>query len=279
MRDSLQVATQGPDIRAVVLWRGVTMLDVSMKRAAYSPHRHDRYAIGITSAGTLAFQFRGEQHYAGKGVGHILHPDELHDGRGLGPIQTSYRTLYISPSLIQNALGGKQLPFVKNPVIASSKMQRLMYRCLAFPIESRDDLHELDFNYEVMTLLESCAKERSTTSTPVAVHELSRIRELIREDPRIRWPMEEYERITGLDRWSIARQFRSLFGTSPSHYRVMRRLDLALKLIEAPMRISHAAQEAGFADQSHLARSFKAAYGFPLSVWVRHRTVLGACPN
>ena len=68
-------------------------------------------------------------------------------------------------------------------------------------------------------------------------------------------------------RWSLARQFRAAFGTSPSRFRTLRRLDLARRLLRQGSRPAEAAAAAGFADQSHLTRQFKQAYGLTPARW------------
>ncbi|WP_407668683.1 helix-turn-helix domain-containing protein [Oceanibaculum nanhaiense] len=75
------------------------------------------------------------------------------------------------------------------------------------------------------------------------------------------------ERLSGLDRWTLARQFRAAFGTSPSRFRTMRQLDRARRLITAGTPLAEVALEAGFADQSHLSRQFKRAYGMTPARW------------
>ena len=46
------------------------------------------------------------------------------------------------------------------------------------------------------------------------------------------------ERITGLNRYALARQFRACFGTSPYRYLTMRRLDRARATAQAPPSLS-----------------------------------------
>ena len=71
----------------------------------------------------------------------------------------------------------------------------------------------------------------------------------------------ELERVSGLSRYDLARQFRALLGTSPYRYLLMRRLDLARELIHRRRALAEVACEAGFADQAHFTRVFKAAFG------------------
>lgn len=96
---------------------------------------------------------------------------------------------------------------------------------------------------------------------------MGRAREYL--DARFEQPVRsaELEMVTGLDRYALARQFRRSFGTSPYRYRVMRHLDRARALITAGTPLCEAAIAAGFADQSHLTRHFKRAYGLPPGRW------------
>ena len=77
------------------------------------------------------------------------------------------------------------------------------------------------------------------------------------------------ERVTGTDRFTLARHFRRAFGTSPDRYRLLRRVALARTAIESGRPLARAAAEAGFADQSHLTRQFKRSYGLTPAVWAR----------
>ena len=82
-------------------------------------------------------------------------------------------------------------------------------------------------------------------------------------------PSATLELIAGLDRFTIARQFRRAYGTSPDRYRTLRRLELARAAIESGTPIATAAVEAGFADQSHLTRQFRRAFGFTPGRWTQ----------
>jgi len=71
----------------------------------------------------------------------------------------------------------------------------------------------------------------------------------------------ELEEVTGLIRYELARQFRSAFGTSPYRYSLMRRLDGARAELGRNESLADVALAAGFADQAHLSRMFKHAFG------------------
>ena len=71
----------------------------------------------------------------------------------------------------------------------------------------------------------------------------------------------ELERVGGLSRYELVRQFRRRCGTSPYHYSVMRRLDRSRRLIGQSAGLAATAADCGFADQAHFSRTFKAVYG------------------
>ena len=75
------------------------------------------------------------------------------------------------------------------------------------------------------------------------------------------------ERLTGLSRFELARQFRKCLGTSPHRYATMRRLDRARRLIGAGASLAEGAAACGFADQSHMTRQFTKAYGVAPGAW------------
>ncbi len=71
----------------------------------------------------------------------------------------------------------------------------------------------------------------------------------------------EVAKVTGLDRYQFARQFRAVYGTSPYRYSVMRRIDAARSRLRDGRPVAETALEAGFADQAHFTRTFKAGFG------------------
>jgi AraC-like DNA-binding protein len=71
----------------------------------------------------------------------------------------------------------------------------------------------------------------------------------------------ELEAVTGLTHYDLARQFRLLCGTSPYRYLLTRRLEFAREQIARRRPLSEVAFDAGFADQVHFSRLFKATLG------------------
>jgi AraC-like DNA-binding protein len=245
---------------------GIERAEAFLQTRAFEPHRHDTYAIGITLAGVQTFGYRGQRRTGLPGQLHILHPDEVHDGAAATSSGLRYRIFYVDPSLIRRALGDRELPFVADPVQDLTPQTRAIAAVLTDIDEPINDLGRAEIAAAVADVLCSLSG-RLRDGGPLDTAAMERVRERLAADPRDQTPAGELERIAGIDRFSIARQFRRAFGTSPDRYRTLRRLALARSEIERGVALAAAAAEAGFADQSHMTRQFKRAYGLSPGRW------------
>ncbi len=247
---------------------GIERLEAHFHGQAFSPHRHDTYAIGITLSGVQTFRFRGERWHCLPGQCHILHPDETHDGAAGTDEGFGYRIVYIDPWLIQDSLRGSPLPFVRHPVVDAARLQEGCTSEIWDLDEDIDEVARVELVIAAAKLLVDASSGDTEKSGPLALGRLSRVRDLIAARPGERHSMDELEGLSGLDRWTLARQFRAAFGTNPSRFRTMRQLDHVRRLLKHGMSLAEASVEAGFADQSHMSRHFKRAYGLTPGAWV-----------
>jgi AraC-like DNA-binding protein len=246
---------------------GVERMEASFHGRPFAPHRHDTYAIGVTRSGVQSFNFRGQRWHCLPGQCHILHPDETHDGSAGTDEGFSYRMVYLDPALVQEALDGKSLPFVANPVVKAARLSALGVTDVWDIDEDIDELARVDLVASIANLLVNASTEPLKKSGPLVLDRLVQVRERLASAPAVRHPMDELERLAGLDRWALARQFRAAFGTSPSRFRTHRQLDLLRRSVKCGVSLMDAALEAGFSDQSHMSRQFKRAYGLTPARW------------
>lgn len=234
----------------------------------FEPHRHDTYAIGRTLAGVHSFNYRSSMRYSLPGGTIVLHPDELHDGEAGTADGFHYRIIYVEPALLQQVLGGKPLPFIPGGISRDPRLfeatQNLMQGmdCLFDPLEEDDAIYDL-----ARVLAEIAGTPRGRQSVDFAAAELAR--DYIHSALDRAVTLDELVAASGRDRWSLSRDFRVLFGTSPYRYLTMRRLDHVKALIFTGTSLVDAAVTAGFTDQSHMTYHFTRTFGIPPARWLR----------
>lgn len=242
---------------------------------AYEPHRHDTYAIGYTVEGVQSFGYRGTEEHSLPGHVMILHPDELHDGHAGTEDGFRFRMLYLRPDLICDALaeagpGGRPapLPFVTGAVSRDDRLIRALMLALG---DMEADIAPLEADRIIQELADALnAVSGSHQTPPSRLHRaaVDRARAYLRGNLSETVTSAELEQETGLDRYELARQFRKLVGTSPYRYLIMRRLDAVRDAILRGESLIQAAMDAGFADQAHMTRHFKKAFGVTPGKWL-----------
>ena len=101
---------------------------------------------------------------------------------------------------------------------------------------------------------------------------VGRVRELV--EARLRHPLRltELAAELGVNPAHVSRTFRRAYGVTLSEYLLRRRVEIACAALADPeVPLAQVAHEAGFADQSHLCRSFRRVTGFTPGAWRRRR--------
>ncbi|WP_027818629.1 AraC family transcriptional regulator [Paraburkholderia bannensis] len=247
---------------------GVERIEAWFHGKAYAMHRHDTYAIGRTLAGVQRFSYRRGQCNSLPGHTIVLHPDEPHDGQAGTEEGFQYRMIYVQPSLFQDVLGGSALPFLEGGLTTDPRLSAATGALLQRMSHTLEPLEQNDALTELVHAL--AAITGTGRIAPVGDYRAARqAREFLHDHCTRTVALEELEAVTGRDRWSLSRDFRHFYGTSPYRYLTMRRLDAVRRMLRAGTALSHAAAAAGFADQSHMTRHFARAFGMTPGNWQR----------
>jgi AraC-like DNA-binding protein len=246
---------------------GIELVEAFFQGSAYAPHRHDTYAIGLTMAGVQSFRYRSSLRHSLRGQALVLHPDELHDGQAGTEAGFHYRIAYLAPELLQQVLGGTALPFIDGGVSADRRLVRAAAGLLANFDAAPGSMERDDALVDIATALRQVAGQRPPAGGDFRAAHIAR--ECIHDALLSPLTLDDLAQAAGRDRWSLSRDFRTFFGTSPHRYLTLRRLELARKLMLGGLPLADSAAHAGFADQPHLTRHFVAAYGMPPARWLR----------
>ena len=249
--------------------RGIERAEVYLSRYAFAPHRHDTYAIGVTTAGVQTFRYRGSSRVCLPGQLHVLHPDEVHDGAAGTDEGFGYRILYIAPELVRDAVADRPLPFVANPIQQLTPAARPIASLLTDIDEPISELTSVEIAVAVADGLLSLSGRYVPSPATIDLRAVKRVRDYLVAHACDQTTASTLEKIAGIDRSTIARHFRWAFGTSPDRYRTQRRLALARAAIEGGgQSLAQVAAECGFADQSHMTRQFKRSCGLTPARWM-----------
>lgn len=247
---------------------GLVRIEARLSGQAYAPHRHDTYAIGRTISGVQSFHYRRQRRDSLPGGTMVLHPDEVHDGQAGTDEAFHYRMIYVAPSLIQAVLGGRALPFVESGL---SDDPRLAAATSALLQQVDHTLEPLEQNDALVELAHALALVAGTPARRAKGDFLAarRAQEYLHAHHAQAVTLAELEAVTGRDRWSLSRDFRLYYGTSPYRYMTLRRIDAVRRMLLAGVALADAAAAAGFADQSHMTRHFLKAYGHTPGHWLQ----------
>ena len=254
-------------IRFEVPQAGLQRLAARFGGHAYDLHRHETYAVGLTLWGAQSFQYRGSLRTSRGGQVMVIHPDEAHDGHAEVDQGFAYRMLYLDPAAISAALDGANPPFVPDVVADDEALADLLREAFADFPQPLEPLAQDGIVGRVAELLAARSDGMKPGFSPTARRAVARSREFLAAEAHRTVSSEELEKVSGLDRFALARHFRAAFGTSPHRFQVGRRLARVQAMIAAGKSLSETAAATGFADQSHLTRHFSARFGLPPGRW------------
>jgi AraC-like DNA-binding protein len=247
---------------------GLERIEAFFAGEAYGLHRHDTYAIGLTMSGVQSFTYRGQLRHSLAGHAVVLHPDEAHDGHAGTADGFRYRMLYVQPAALQEALGGSALPFVAAGTSTDPRLGVAVRALLADLREAPEAFERQDALLDLALALRGAAGA-SPDAPRGDWRAARRARELLDDDPARAITLDELASACDRDRWSLSRDFRRFFGTSPHRYLTLRRLDQVRRGLRAGGTLADCALAAGFADQSHMTRQFTKAFGVTPAQWRR----------
>lgn len=263
----MQPALSSDRIRFDLPAAGLQRLSARFGGHAYDLHRHETYAVGLTLWGAQSFHYRGSLRTSRAGQVMIIHPDEAHDGHAGVDQGFAYRMLYVDPGAVSAALDDASPPFVPEVVAADPVLAGLVDEAFTDFPRTLEPLAQDALVGRLAERLADRSDGKRPRRAPSARKAVARARDFLAAESARTVASEELEQVSGLDRFTLARLFRALYGTSPHRYQVGQRLLSAQRLIARGVALSEAAAAAGFADQSHLTRHFAARFGLTPGRW------------
>jgi AraC-like DNA-binding protein len=268
----------------VAFWRarhldGLDGLAAHFTTHRYAPHTHETWVMGAITAGCEVFACRGARHRAAPGQVCVVPPGEVHDGEPVGD-GYEYRMLYPSPRLVDGLArelaerpGSCGTPTFAGIVLDDPDLAALFVTAHERLGEAPDDLggEEL-LSVAVAALLRRHARQGApdaASDRPERGGAVARARAVIEARYAEPLSLTELAALAGLTRFRLIRAFKRELGLTPHLYLLDRRVRAAATSLREGRPPAEAAALAGFSDQSHLTRAFKARLGVTPGVFRR----------
>jgi AraC-like DNA-binding protein len=269
------MARCGHDERQV-FWRHPALTGLGLLKARFTHHRyalhtHPTYVVALVTAGCE--RLRVGRHHVVAPAGHLIlvNPEECHDGEPGAAGGWAYRTLYPSTNLITDVareLDEARLPMFPHPVVEDRQTAQAFAAAHRDAEDAADAITAEASMLSALRLLllrhaDALRPGRENARGQGARDRVAAYASLI--DSRLAGgaiTLAAFAEAVGVTRFQVVRDVKRETGLTPGAFVRTLRLRLAARLIEDGQALAEAAAAAGFADQSHLTRAFRAVHGF-----------------
>lgn len=227
-------------------------------------HAHSAFQLTLYDGGPRRFKIARHQFAGGPRTSIIVQAGEPHASAPIDDPVLTLRTFYIEAHLMAEVAaslwGGRGTVAFRRPLIDHRTVARLRgaHRAL--------DHRDLEAEEKTALALAELVRRHATPTGPalrVTASDtgLAIVHAMLGDRATENVGLDDLARAAGLSRFHLIRSFRRRYGVTPFAYQRGLRIERACAVLRAGRPIADAAADAGFADQSHLGRSFRAVMG------------------
>lgn len=246
---------------------GVELLHARYIEQRFAPHVHEGFVFTVIEHGAQRFRHRGSDHLAPVGSMVLINPDELHTGSKAHEEGWRYRGFYpdnaqVTGVLTELGLASGGMPSFASSVLHDPQLHRL-FGALHLLLESGAEAlqQQTAWREAILLLFQRHARLPQAPSPGREPQAVARAKELLGSQLAEPPSLEQLAAAVNLSPFHFARVFRRATGLPPHAWLKQRRLEQARALLKSGCMPLAVAMQLGFADQSHLTRQFKQAYG------------------
>lgn len=228
-------------------------------------HAHAEFQLTLYAGGPRRFKIAHHDLAGAPRTSIIIQAGEPHSSVPVGDPVLALRTFYLEESTIAEVAaslwGGKGTVAFRNPLIDDAEtVLRLQAAHRAL------DHRTLEGEEKICVALQRLVRRNATATGPArrltgADARVATVREILDDRTAENVGLDELAAAAGVSRFHLIRVFQRRYGLTPFAYQRNRRIEKARAVLRTGRSIADAASAAGFADRSHLGRSFRAVMG------------------
>lgn len=228
---------------------------------AYKPHVHNELSLGYIVEGSTDLTLNDRTIHYGSGDGVIIPPLMTHRCAPKDINHWAYVMLFVDPDYY-----GDLVRFSQAKKLTGNQVQKLIGFIQQLLTESISDTLE---NILIELLIEFGEKDNLETTASSAIDIVKTIHEYILNHVNDVITLDKLQQITGLNKFTIIRNFKKLYVTTPAAYHLQYRVAEAKRLLSKGVDVFEICEELKFYDQAHLIREFKKMYGITPVAYIK----------
>lgn len=218
---------------------------------AYKPHIHNELSLGYIMEGSTDLTLNRGVIRFGTGDGVMIPPLATHMCAPHDVDRWAYIMLFVNPACYGDAVR------FRRPKKLSGDQTRQLIGFIDELLDEKDP----DALESILIELLLAFGERDTGVPDDPDDAVAAIHAYIVDHPGEGITLEKLEKISGLNRFSIIRNFKKQYVTTPAAYHLQCRVARAKELLSEGGSVLDVCEGLGFYDQPHFIREFKRMYG------------------
>lgn len=227
---------------------------------AYKPHVHNELSLGYIVEGSTELSLNDKTILYESGDGVIIPPLMTHRCAPKDMNPWEYIMLFVDPGYYSDVVS-----FNQAKKLTGNQAQKLIGFIEQLLIEKIPDTLE---NILIELLLEFGEKDISETTTTHTSDIIKTVHDYILNHVNDDITLDKLQQISGLNKFSIIRNFKKFYITTPAAYHLQYRVAEAKKLISKGADVFDICDELRFYDQAHFIREFKKMYGITPATYI-----------
>lgn len=220
---------------------------------AYKPHVHNELSLGYIVEGSTDLTLNDRTIHYGAGDGVIIPPLLTHQCAPNDIRHWAYVMLFVDSGYYNEVVR-----FDQAKKLTGNQARKLIDFIEQLLREKTPDTLE---NILIELLLEFGEKGTPDTDEASTNHSVKTIHDYILHCAKEEITLDKLQQISGLNKFSIIRNFKKLYTTTPAAFHLQYRVAEAKRRLSEGADVFVVCEELRFYDQAHLIREFKKMYG------------------